>query len=115
MKSGDWLYRPEPSTIGYNNVTISTITFDPITNTNITKISHSLEPYDQFNGILMRSAFSHFYQMDKIGIFRQFFATVFPILLIVVMALVSTNVLNFVLVKCKLEYLQMGTSTYIFQ
>jgi hypothetical protein len=47
--------------------------------------------------------------MDKIGIFRQFFATLFPILLIIVMFLVTTNVLNYILVKCKLDYMQMGT------
>lgn len=100
IKSGPWLYRPEPSTIGYHNVT-------SINTMNVT-IS-TLEPYDINNDILMRSAFSHFYQMDKIGVFKQFFATLFPILLIIVMFLVLTNVLNYILVKLKLDYLQMGT------
>lgn len=99
IKSGDWLYRPEPSTLGYHNVTS---TFQNVTTT-------TLESYDINNDILMRSAFSHFYQMDKIGIFKQFFATLFPILLIIVMFLVVTNILNFILVKCKLDYMQMGT------
>jgi hypothetical protein len=99
IKSGDWLYRPEPPTEGFYNVT------SIVGNSTI----NNLEPYTINNDILMRSAFSHFYQMDKIGIFRQFFATLFPILLIIVMFLVTTNVLNYILVKCKLDYMQMGT------
>lgn len=99
IKTGEWLYRPEPSTVGYHNVT--SIVNNATTTT--------LVAYDVNNDILMRSAFSHFYQMDKIGIFRQFFATLFPILLIIVMFLVTTNVLNYILVKCKLDYMQMGT------
>ena len=85
--------------MGYHNVT--SIVNNATTTT--------LVAYDVNNDILMRSAFSHFYQMDKIGIFRQFFATLFPILLIIVMFLVTTNVLNYILVKCKLDYMQMGT------
>ena len=103
IKSGPWLYRPEPSTIGYHNVT-------SINAANVTITT--LEEYDINNDILMRSAFSHFYQMDKIGVFKQFFATLFPILLIIVMFLVLTNVLNFILVKLKLDYLQMGTCKF---
>ena len=115
MKSGPWLYRPEPSSIGYANVTIATTTYDPTTGTNSTTTSIVLRPFTQNNDVLMRSAFSHFYQMDKIGVFRQFFATVFPIFLIIVMFLVMTNVLNYLLVLCKLEYMQMGTSKSIVE
>ena len=106
IKSGDWLYRPEPSSIGYHNVT----SLNPL---NVT-IS-TLEPYEINKDILMRSAFSHFYQMDRIGVFRQFFATLFPILLIIVMFLVLTNVLNYILVKLKLDYMQMGTCKFANQ
>ena len=104
MKSGPWLYRPEPSTIAYNNVTTTSITAQ-----NTTQTTYSLEAYDQNNDVLMRSAFSHFYQMDKIGVFRSFFGLAFPIILIIVMALVLTNVLNYILFKVGLESLQMGT------
>ena len=110
VKNGPWLYRPEPSSIGYANVTIAKHTFNTTTMTNSTTTTIVLRPFTQNNDVLMRSAFSHFYQMDKIGVFRQFFATVFPIFLIIVMFLVMTNVLNYLLVLCKLEYMQMGTS-----
>ena len=110
VKNGPWLYRPEPSSIGYANETISKLTFNTTTMTNSTTTTIVLRPFTQNNDVLMRSAFSHFYQMDKIGVFRQFFATVFPIFLIIVMFLVMTNVLNYLLVLCKLEYMQMGTS-----
>jgi hypothetical protein len=105
IKSGEWLYRPQDSSQGFQNVTISSFN----TTTNSTSSTIILEPITINNDILLKSAFSHFYQMDKIDALKIFFATVFPIVLIIFMGLQITNLLNFILAKCKLDFLQMGT------
>jgi hypothetical protein len=98
-----------PPTEEYRNMTSTAWPGAPV---NSTEEKTFLELYEKDNSILMRSSFSHFYQMDKIGVFKQFFATVFPILLIVVMSLVLFNILNIILAKVGLGFLQMGTCEY---
>jgi hypothetical protein len=105
IKSGEWLYRPEESSQGFQNVTISTFN---VTSNSISSTT-TLVPVTINNDILLKSAFSHFYQMDKIDALKVFFATVFPIVLIIFMFLSLTNALNYILASCKLDFLQMGT------
>lgn len=73
----------------------------------------TLEPYNIDNSVIMMSAFSNFYQLDSVGLFQEFFATVFPILFIVVAGLVLFNVLNWILVQLGLKNFQMGLGNFL--
>lgn len=61
------------------------------------------------SSIQMPSAFTHFYQLDKVVAIRNSFGTIFPVMLIVLIALFSTNLLNRFLVLVKLGNFQIGT------
>lgn len=59
-------------------------------------------------GLPMPSCFSHFYQLQAVSELKSTFGTFFPVLLFCVMFLISTNVLNHILVLLKADYLQFG-------
>ena len=59
-------------------------------------------------GLPMPSCFSHFYQLQAVAALKSTFGTFFPVLLFCVMFLISTNVLNHILVLLKADYLQFG-------
>ena len=59
-------------------------------------------------GLPMPSCFSHFYQLQAVSELKSTFGTFFPVLLFCVMLLISTNVLNRILVLLKADYLQFG-------
>ena len=59
-------------------------------------------------GLPMPSCFSHFYQLQAVSELKSTFGTFFPVLLFCVMLLISTNILNRILVLLKADYLQFG-------
>ena len=59
-------------------------------------------------GLPMPSCFSHFYQLQAVSGLKSTFGTFFPVLLFCVMLLISTNILNRILVLLKADYLQFG-------
>lgn len=58
--------------------------------------------------IYMPSAFSHFYVIANVDIIRKTFGTIFPVLLIILLVLFTTNIFNRVLVMLKLDKYQFG-------
>ena len=60
-------------------------------------------------GLPMPSCFSHFYQLQAVSSLKSTFGTFFPVLLFCVMFLISTNILNYILICLKAEYLQFGS------
>jgi hypothetical protein len=58
--------------------------------------------------IFMPSAFSHFYQIQSVYIIKQTFGTIFPVLLVVLMFLFTTNIFNRALVLFKMDKYQFG-------
>ena len=59
-------------------------------------------------GVPMPSCFSHFYQLQAVSSLKSTFGTFFPVLLFCVMFLIATNVLNYILVALKADYIQFG-------
>ena len=104
---GAFLYKQIPPTYVQQNVTITTTQL--INNHNVTSRHNVTQTITINNDIIMRSSFSNFYQIYKIGVFKTAFRSVFPVLLLVIMILVIFNVLNWILVRLRLSYMQMGT------
>eukprot|EP01038_Epipyxis_sp_PR26KG_P013392 gene13392-17956_t len=108
IKSGTWNYNNAPSI--YENVTITVINNSSIYNT--THI-HSYEKNVTMlvsQSIFMPSAFSKFYQLERIGAIQKAFGTFFPILLFCVLFLFAINAFNRILVMCKLDNYQFGAA-----
>ena len=80
-------------------------TFRPPTVHNRTELIAVVTP----GGLPMPSCFSHFYQLQAVSSLKSTFGTFFPVLLFCVMFLISTNILNYILVCLKAEYLQFGS------
>ena len=104
---GDWLYKQYPPTVTYRNTTVASV--HVIDQQNVTTYRYVNETVLINNDFLMRSSFSNFYQIYKIGVFKTAFRSVFPVMLLVVMGLVIFNILNWILVKLRLSAFQMGT------
>ena len=60
------------------------------------------------DGRVLLSAFSHFYQLQSVGIIKNSFGTLFPIFMFILLILMGTNLLNLMLVKANLPSLQFG-------
>lgn len=60
------------------------------------------------HSVPMLSAFSNFYQLQSVPIIKSTFGTIFPIILFCVMGLIIPNLLNRILILCKLERYQFG-------
>ena len=80
-------------------------TFRPPTVHNRTELIAVITP----GGLPMPSCFSHFYQLQAVSSLKSTFGTFFPVLLFCVMFLISTNILNYILICLKAEYLQFGS------
>ena len=104
---GEFLYKQIPSTYEQRNVTITTTQL--INHQNVTTHHNVTQTITINNDIMMRSSFSNFYQIYKIGVFKTAFRSVFPVFLLLIMILVIFNVLNWILVRLRLSYMQMGT------
>jgi len=107
LTEGKWLFKPIPPTVTYANVTTSS--FHLVNGHNVTTHHNVTVAVVTDNDVLMRSSFSNFYQIYKIGVFVVAFRSVFPVLLLLIMILVIFNVLNWLLVKLRLSAMQMGT------
>lgn len=57
---------------------------------------------------IMLSAFSHFYQLQSVGVIRKTFGLIFPIMLYCVVGLILPNILNRILVLLRMPGLQFG-------
>jgi hypothetical protein len=67
--------------------------------------------YSYPGGIFMPSCFSHFYQLQAVTALKSTFGTFFPVLLIVLMVLMATNIFNRILVLIRMPHLQFGAGS----
>lgn len=77
--------------------------------TNFTAIPYNVTKYMD-ESIKMPSAFSNFYQLASVGVIKNTFGTIFPILLFCVLFLFVTNAFNRILVFLKLDEYQFGAA-----
>lgn len=104
LDDGSWIDSNEPfsynSTISYNTFTNSTTNSTISVPYNTTYIGNGPQP--------MPSAFSHFYQLQSVGVIHNTFGLIFPIMLYIIVGLILPNILNRLFVLLKMPYLQFG-------
>lgn len=103
IKNGDWTRNNAP---GFSN---STTVLVNDSSTNFTLVEMNVTHHYR-NSISMPSAFSNFYQLQSVGIIKQTFGTIFPIMLFCVLFLFVTNAFNRLLVLVKLDKYQFGAA-----
>lgn len=103
IQNGDWTRNKAP---GFYN---SSIIYVNDSSTNFTLVAQNVTQYWR-NSISMPSAFSNFYQLQSVGIIKQTFGTIFPIMLFCVLFLFLTNAFNRLLVLLKMDKYQFGAA-----
>jgi hypothetical protein len=63
---------------------------------------------NNLDGVPKFTAFSKFYQIQVVPVLGNSFSTFFPVLLLIISFLTMTNILNRILIFCKLEKYQFG-------
>jgi hypothetical protein len=118
VKTGPWIYSQIPTTYETYTQTHMNITYvNTYVNETYTKKTEVISYYNTTSTVtvtepvIMRTAFSSFYQVYKIASLRHAFSLAFPIIFIFMVVLVITNALNKILVLMKLGFLQFGEGT----
>ena len=101
LKTGSWTSNLAPDAIELVNTTFFNVTANAS--------STFLIPMNVSQAIFMPSAFSNFYQLQKVKIIERTYGTLFPVILIILVPLLATNVLNRILILLKLDSWQFGT------
>ncbi len=101
LKTGSWTSNDAPSVL--QNYTTAYF------NSTLNQTVNTTELIDVSQAIFMPSAFSNFYQLQKVHIIEKTYGTIFPVVLIILVPLLATNLVNRFLILCKLDSWQFGT------